>query len=390
MNPPLRFGVFHPPYHPVGQNPTLALERDLQLAEHVDMLGFDEIWFGEHHSGGYEISGSPELMVAAAAQRTRRIRLGTGVNSLPYHHPLLLADRWVQLDHMTRGRAIFGAGPGALVSDALQMAIDPLEQRRMMEEALETIMALLESDEPVSRKTDWFEVRNARLNLRPYSHPRPDVRVASIISPSGPRAAGRFGLGLLSMGATSKEGFEALGKSWDIAVERAEEFGQTIERSRWSVVGPMHIAPTAEQARQDVTFGLKQWFDYFTVAAGARAPVTAASNFEEALEQITSSGIGVIGSSQDAIDQIQRLLDQSGGFGTYLIMVHEWADWPSTLRSLELFARHVIPHFQGQLERQRQAFARFQAQTEDIHRQFDSAQQKALDDHLAEKAAGSA
>ncbi len=389
MNPPLRFGIFHPPYHPTGQNPTLAFERDLQLAEHVDMLGFDEIWFGEHHSGGYELSGSPELMIAAAAQRTRRIRLGTGVNSLPYHHPFMLADRWVQLDHMTRGRAIFGVGPGALVSDAMQMAIDPLEQRRMMEEALETIIALLESDEPVSRKTDWFEVRNARLNLRPYSHPRPDVRVASIISPSGPRAAGRFGLGLLSMGATSKEGFEALGKSWDIAVERAEEFGQTVDRSRWSVVGPMHIAPTAEQARQDVAFGLKQWFDYFTVAAGARAPVTAASDFEDALEQITSSGIGVIGSPQDAINQIQRLLDQSGGFGTYLIMVHEWADWTSTLRSLELFARHVIPHFQGQLERQREAFAGFQAQTEDIHRQFDSAQQKALDDHLAEKASGS-
>ncbi len=389
MNAPLRFGVFHPPYHPTGQNPTLAFERDLQLAEHVDMLGFDEIWFGEHHSGGYEFSGSPELMVAAAAQRTRRIRLGTGVNSLPYHHPLLLADRWVQLDHMTRGRAIFGAGPGALVTDAVQMGIDPLEQRRMMEEGLEAIVALLESDEPVSLKTDWFELRNARLNLRPYTHPRPDIRVASIISPSGPRAAGRFGLGLLSMGATSKEGFEALAQSWGIVVDRATEFGQIVDRSRWAVVGPMHIATTTEQARDDVRHGLKAWFDYFTVAAGARAPVTAAASFEDALEQITSSGIGVIGSPQEAIDQIQRLLDQSGGFGTYLMMVHEWADWAATLRSLELFARYVIPHFQGQLARQQEAFASFQERTEDIHRQFDSAQQKALDDHLAEKAASS-
>ena len=144
MDHPLAFGLFHPPYHPTGQNPTLALERNLQLAEHADVLGFDEFWFGEHHSGGFELSGCPELMIAAAAQRTRRIRLGTGVNSLPYHHPLMLADRWVQLDHMTRGRAMFGAGPGALVSDALQMGIDPLQQRRMMEESLEAIVALID------------------------------------------------------------------------------------------------------------------------------------------------------------------------------------------------------------------------------------------------------
>jgi limonene 1,2-monooxygenase len=381
----LRFGIFHPPYHPTGQNPTLALERDLQLAEHLDRLGFDELWFGEHHSGGFELSGCPELMIAAAAQRTTRIRLGTGVNSLSYHHPLILADRWMQLDHMTRGRAMFGVGPGALVSDAHQMGIDPLEQRRMMEEALEAIIALVEGDEPVTRKTDWFELRDARLNLRPYSHPRPDIRVASIVSPSGPRAAGRFGLGLLSMGATSKDGFDALGRSWGIAAERAEEFGRSVDRERWGVVGPMHIATTAEQARQDVHFGLQEWFDYFSVAAGTHAPISAAKDVEDATEQITSSGMGVIGTPQDAIDQIQRLLDQTGGFGTYLIMLHEWADWPTTLKSLELFARHVMPHFQGQLIRPQESFAWMRAHKEEIQAHFDSAQQKALDDHVAEK-----
>ena len=166
------------------------------------------------------------------------------MNSLPYHHPLMLADRWVQLDHLTRGRAMFGAGPGALVSDALQMGIDPLQQRRMMEESLEAIVALIDG-ETVTRQTDWFELHDARLNLRPYTHPRPDIRVASIVSPSGPRAAGRFGVGLLSMGATSAEGFEALGNSWEILAERAAEFGNEADRRRWSVVGPMHIAADA-------------------------------------------------------------------------------------------------------------------------------------------------
>src|SRR6478672_9675121 len=112
----LRFGAFVAPHHAVGQNPTLALQRDLELVEHLDRLDFDEVWIGEHHSSGSEIIGSPEVFIAAAAERTQRIRLGTGVNSLPYHHPFILADRWAFLSHLTRGRAMFGAGPGSLTS----------------------------------------------------------------------------------------------------------------------------------------------------------------------------------------------------------------------------------------------------------------------------------
>src|SRR3977135_4717584 len=137
---PLQFGIFLAPFHPVGQNPTLALERDLDLIVHLDSLGFNEAWIGEHHSAGYEIIASPEVFIAAAAQRTRNIRLGTGVSSLPYHHPLILADRMVLLDHLTRGRAMFGVGPGALVHDALKIGIDPSDQRQMMDESFEVIV----------------------------------------------------------------------------------------------------------------------------------------------------------------------------------------------------------------------------------------------------------
>src|SRR4030095_15345650 len=150
MERPLRFGIFMAPFHPAGQNPTLALERDLELIVRLDELGFDEAWVGEHHSAGYEIIASPEVFIAAAAERTRHIRLGTGVSSLPYHHPLILADRMVMLDHLTLGRAMFGVGPGALPSDAFMMGIDPVRQREMMDESLEDILALFRSDEPGS------------------------------------------------------------------------------------------------------------------------------------------------------------------------------------------------------------------------------------------------
>jgi len=342
----LTFGIFLAPFHPVGQNPTLALERDLQLIEHLDALGFNEAWFGEHHSAGYEIIASPEVFIAAAAQRTRTIRLGTGVSSLPYHHPFMLADRLVLLDHLTRGRLMIGVGPGALPSDAFMMGIDPAKQRDMMEEGLEAILLLLEGKAPVTMETEWFRLVQARLQMRPFQRPYPEVAVAAQISPAGPRAAGKFGCGLLSIGATSAAGgFDILGSHWEVMDERAAEFGTTVDRAKWRLVGPMHIADTKEQAIADVAFGLEEWVDYFQrVAALPIAPDT--TNFDSLVDALIASGFAVIGTVDDAVAQIERLRVQSGGFGTFLLMGHEWADTAATRHSYELFARYVAPQFQ--------------------------------------------
>jgi limonene 1,2-monooxygenase len=345
---PLTFGAFIAPFHPVGQNPTLAIERDLELVVRLDQLGFHEAWIGEHHSAGYEIIASPEVAIAVLSQRTRNIRLGTGVSSLPYHQPLILADRMVLLDHITRGRVMLGVGPGALPSDAFMMGIDPAVQRDRMEQSLEAILALLDGSEPVTRETDWFTLRDARLQLRPYTHPRFEVAVAAQVSPAGPRAAGRFGLSLLSIGATTAGGFDILGSHWVTMEERAAEFGTTVDRARWRLVGPMHIAETEAQARRDVAFGLAQWVDYFErVAALPLAPNTL--DPDKLVDALMETGFAVVGTPEMAVAQIERLVEQSGGFGTFLLMAHEWADREATLHSYELFAREVMPHFQGTL-----------------------------------------
>ena len=343
---PLRFGVFLAPFHQAGQNPTLALHRDLELLELLDRLGYDEAWVGEHHSAGWELIASPEVFLAAAAGRTARISLGTGVSSLPYHHPLLLADRMVLLDHLTRGRVKLGVGPGALPTDAFMLGIEPPRQREMMEEGLEAILALLTSTEPVNRTTDWFTLRDARLQLRPYQHPCFEVAVAAQISPAGPRAAGRFGAGLLSIGATSLGGFDALTSHWGIAEERAAEFGQAMDRNRWRLVGPMHIAPTEAEARADVAHGLAEWVRYFReVAALQLAPAT--DDTRELVDAMNASGFAVVGTPEMAIAQIERLQAQTGGFGAYLLMAHEWASPAASASSYELIARAVFPRFQG-------------------------------------------
>ena len=343
----MRFGLFMAPFHPTGQNPTLALQRDLDLVEHLDRLGFHEAWIGEHHSGGYEIIASPEVFIAAAAERTKHIRLGSGVNSLPYHHPLLLADRFVLLDHLTRGRVMLGCGPGQLTSDAHMLGIPADLQRPRMEEALDVMMALLRG-ETVTYECEWFTLQDARLQLRPYSEPTLEVAVAASISPTGAKAAGKHGIGLLSIAATTKQGFDAIGTHWKTWNEVGAQHGHTPDRSQWRLVGPMHIAETKEQARKDVEYGIVEFSKYFThvLPAGPTRGDTA----EEIIDNVDADGFAVIGTPDDAIAKIQSLVDESGGFGTFLLFGHDWASPEATKRSFELFAQYVMPHFTGQLD----------------------------------------
>jgi limonene 1,2-monooxygenase len=289
---------------------------------------------------------SPEVFIAAAAQRTTRIKLGTGVNSLPYHHPLILADRIVMLDHLTRGRMMFGVGPGQLTSDASMLGINPDDQRRMMEESFDVIMALLRG-EVVSAETDWFTIVEGRLQLRPFTHPCFDIAVAASISPSGPKVAGRHGVGLLSIAATNPTGFEMLAGHWAVMEEQAAEHGTTVDRSKWRMMGPMHLADTEEEALDNCRFGLERVFDYLAhvVPSGA----TEATDYEGRVKEMNETGAAVIGTPDMAVAQIQRLIDQSGGFGAFLLFGGDIADWGATLRSYELFAQYVMPHFQGQL-----------------------------------------
>ena len=343
----LAFGIFLAPFHRVGDNPTLAIERDLDLITLLDKLGYDEAWIGEHHSAGWEIIASPELMIAAAAERTKHIRLGSGVTSLPYHHPFLVAQRFVQLDHMTRGRAMLGCGPGALVSDAYMLGIDAATQRRRMDEALEAIMALLRCDGPVTRKTDWFEMHEARLHLRPYSDPHFPIAVASTLTPSGPAVAGKHGVGILSLGAGMPGGLAAIAGQWRIAEEEAAKHGKTVDRADWRMVMNVHVAETDEAALRQVHEGERlETVTYFEDALG-RPP----GRSENPLTDGVKAGTTLVGSPDTVARGIQTLLDKSeGGFGGFLFRAHDWADREETWRSYELFARWVMPRFQHSLD----------------------------------------
>jgi limonene 1,2-monooxygenase len=344
----MRFGAFFAPFHSDKVNPTLALERDLDLCQWMDELTFDEAWIGEHHSGAYECIASPEVFIATAAERTKHIRFGTGVNSLSYHHPLILADRIAQLDHQIRGRLIFGVGPGQLIADAYMMGVDPADLRRRMHESLEVLVKLF-NGETVSCETDWFTLREARMHILPYQNPL-EIAVASAISPTGAVAAGTNGAAMLSVAASNPAGFEALADHWKIYEQKAAEFKQTVTRDSWRIVTPFHIAETQQQAEDDLRHGLLDMFNYFKKFGGDMMPTV--NNFGEALEAwqgdgLGAFGVGMVGTPDDLIAHIKKLQNQSGGFGTFLSLAHNAADYNATKRSYELVARYVMPEFQS-------------------------------------------
>ncbi|MFV8243310.1 LLM class flavin-dependent oxidoreductase [Mycolicibacterium peregrinum] len=354
----LRFGYFIAPFHQPGINPTLALHRDLEFVEHLDALGYDEVWIGEHHSAGSEIISSPEVFIAAAAARAKRITFGTGVISLSYHNPLWAADRLMLLDHLTHGRIIGGVGPGSLPTDSAMIGLNPTDTRELLETNLDIMVRLL-AGETVSAKTATHELFDAKLQLAPYSEGGIPLSVAAVASPTGARLAGKHGIGLLSIGATlSEAGFDALAHHWNIAEERAAAFGSTIDRRNWSLVGPFHVAETDTQARAEVRHGIEAWFNYFQKVAAFPQMTMPGDTIDGMIDTINERGAGVIGTPERARAQVQRLWEQSGGFGSMLQMAADWANPAATRRSAELFAEEVMPHFQGQAQPTLDAAAR--------------------------------
>jgi limonene 1,2-monooxygenase len=345
----LHFGAFLAPHHPVGEHPMLQFRRDLALVEHLDALGYDEFWCGEHHSSGWEMIGSPEMFLAAAGERTKRIKLATGVISLPYHHPYNVAQRMVQLDYMTGGRAIFGSGPGALASDAHTLGIDPMVLRDRQDEAIGVIKRLMRG-ERVTYKSDWFTLQDAKLQLLPLQEEMP-FAVASQISPSGMTLAGKHGIGIISVGALAEEGLNALPTQWSFAEAAAREHGQTVDRKNWRVLMSWHIAETREKARAEARDGLFRHHNEYITETLQRPGARHYKTPDEAVDKtaFVQGAVATIGTPDDLVQRIKSLLAAAGGFGTVVGFVHDWANPENTMRSWDMVARYVVPEINGYL-----------------------------------------
>ena len=347
----LRFGAFLAPHHPIGENPTLQFQSNLELVELMDKLGYEEFWCGEHHSTGWEIIASPELFLAAAAERTHRIMLGTGVVSLPYHHPFMVAQRMVQLDHQSRGRVIFGSGPGALPSDAHTLGIDPMVLRDRQDEAMGIIRRLFTENERFSYESEWFKLNDAKLQLKPLQEDM-EFAVASIVSPSGMTLAGKHRAGVLSIGSLTQDGIRALPLQWSFAEEAAAEHGNTVDRKDWRIVLNWHIAETRKEAREQAKHGLMRHNNEYSIGTLAGGVGTIYKTPDEAVDGVAFSELStaVIGTPDDLVARIREMMELTGGFGCVIGFVHDWANRENTRRSWDMVARYVVPQVNGLLD----------------------------------------
>ena len=347
--PKMKFGTFLAPHHPIGENPLLQLQSDLEFAQQLDHLGFDEFWCGEHHSTGWEVIASPELFLAAAAERTHRIKLGTGVISLPYHHPFMVAQRLVQLDYQSRGRVIFGSGPGALPSDAHTIGIDPMILRSRQDAAIGVIKRLF-SGERFSYESEWFTLKDAKLQLRQLQE-KMEFVVASTFTPSGMTLSGKYNTGVISIGGMASQGLKSLARQWEFAEESALKHNNQISRNNWRVLMSWHIAETRDQARAEAKDGLFRHNNEYSTAVLNPIDGKIFKTPDEAIDSTAFSkdSTAVIGTPDDLIHKIQEMIEITGGFGAVIGFAHDWANRENTKKSWDLVARYVMPAINSML-----------------------------------------
>ena len=249
---------------------------------------------------------------------------------------------------MSHGRVMLGVGPGALPGDAYMMGINSTVQRQRMDEGFGMVLRLMTDPEPITYKSDWFELQEAMLQLRPYTKPHMPIAVASVQSPSGVALAGKYGADVLTITVPRDPGSpEADLKSlWAIAEESAAEHGQTVDRNGWRLVLPVHLAETKKEALEQARLGAGRYQrEYFEHTMGRNAIVDGP--LEDIVDAMAESGAWVIGTPDDCIESIKRLEERSGGFGAFMVQAIDWAPREQMLHSYELMARYVMPAFQG-------------------------------------------
>jgi limonene 1,2-monooxygenase len=347
----MKFGFFMMPAHSHFENPTLAFERDLELIEYAESLGFDEFWVGEHHSGGWETIPAPDIFLAAAATRTKRIRLGTAVINLSYHHPFDIAERMAFLDHLAYGRVMLGCGPGVLSPDIQLFGLEPTELRPMMNESLDIILKLYREDGLVSYDGKYWQIKDMEVQVKPYQEPHLPIYAVSSGSGNSIRVAAERGLGVIS-GAYTQPGAMDIGQQWGAYEDLSKASGHTPSRGDWRLSTSIYLADSNEQAMKDVSEGVIEEARQYFFQTGGKVTYEAYPGQpaeEITVDQIIDQRKWIIGDPDHCVRRIKEMEEATGGFGGLLMVSVEWTSTEKWKRSLELFARYVMPQFNRSL-----------------------------------------
>jgi limonene 1,2-monooxygenase len=349
----MRFGLFTMPEHPPRENWTLSYDRDIDDIVYAEKLGFDEYWIGEHHTGGYENIPMPELLIAKASALTHRIRLGTGVINLPYHDPFMVAERMAFLDHLTHGRLEYGFGGGGLPTDRALFGMAAEDATPKTNEALGIIWRLLTSSEPYTHDGRYFQCQNRRLQVMPYQQ-TPPFAIAGLTGTHNFATCGARGWKPLSVYFTptalrDNPGVPDLAAHAQAIVAAAAAAGRDPQDARalWRITREVYVSDNRDTALNEIRDGVARSYEYL-LGLGLGALMKTDKDMPDArltFEWMVESVPWIIGSPEDCVRQIHELNESVGGFGCFLINARDWVTTDRWNRSLELFARYVMPPF---------------------------------------------
>jgi alkanesulfonate monooxygenase SsuD/methylene tetrahydromethanopterin reductase-like flavin-dependent oxidoreductase (luciferase family) len=354
----MRFGYFTMPLHAPDVPVADTLAEDLAQLEFLDQLGFSEAWIGEHITSAWENIPAPDLLIAQALGRTKQMVFGTGVNCLPNHNPVMLAHRVAQLDQMARGRFYWGIGSGGFVGDLALFEVDAQSgQNRLVSlDVLDTVLKLWSDPEPgVYEHPRWrFRVPepnpaiSMRMFMRPYQQPHPPIGVAGVTPTSEMyRLAGQRGWMPMSLNIVPTS---SLQRNWATYNDAAIQAGNTPDRDAWRVARDIYVADSSAQARQQALDGVlgRDWREYFIPLLGSGDRLSLCKtdpnmSDAEVTPEYLCDNIWIVGDPDEVAAKLRAMAEATGGFGTLLLMGHEWRPREQWEKSMRLFVDEVVP-----------------------------------------------
>jgi len=352
----MRYGMFIMPFHPPCKPLAKTLDEDLELIVAAEELGFSEFWIGEHHTMRYENVVMPELLIARAIGETHQIRLGPAPICLQMHHPAHVACRLAMLDHLSKGRLNLCFGPGSVTADQELYGCDLKLAAAMVEEAIDTILYLWANDPPYETKGRFWPIHATKYFNK-------DVEIGFVSKPLQrplpPICIPGMSLNSASMKSAARRGFDPFGHclvpgnvladTWKTFEQASLEAGRTPDRSRWRVARSIFLADTTREAVQRTrTNSLGKNYEYIgrlLDLASARKIYKRDPNIPDSacdLDYLMQEQI-IAGDVDEVLRRLLRLIEETGTFGTLMLMSYDWDDKESWLHSMRLFAHELMP-----------------------------------------------
>ena len=354
----MEVGYFTMPLHPPGSNLTKTLEDDLEQIVTLDRLGYKEAWIGEHFTAEWENIPAPDLFIAQALALTGSIGLGTGVTCMPNHNPFIVAHRIAQLDHMAKGRFLWGVGSGGFPGDFEVFGFDPKakDHRQMTRDSIDLILRIWDDPKPgVYEHKYWrftipepIEDIGLRFHVKPYQLPHPPIGVAGVSERSDTLLmAGERGW--LPMSINLVPG-RVVKTHWGSVEEGASRTGRTPDRSQWRIAREVYISDTTARARKEALDGvLARDFDQYFLRTIPMMRMLDMMKVDvnmpdsDVTPEYLVDNVFVVGSPDDVADKLHTLYEDVGGFGVLLAMGHEWEPREQWLQSMTVLKQEVIP-----------------------------------------------